>query len=347
MYKLSTAQVNCQKALDSCDNCLVLKSIRSGKTLCMLDYAKSKGYNKILWVVPYTINIDGVFEEIKKWNIELNIDIICYNSLHKYVNEEFDLIILDEVHRITNKHKILLSKILYNKCIGMTGTLPKSYDKKYILYNILNMNLVFEYTVADAIKDGSVAPYSIEIIKKKLDTQRNYKIVYQDKKDKTTKFFYTSELQRYNYLSSKADESFYANLNRLRFINTLPSTIEFIKNYIIKNKDKRFLIFVSTKDMAEQCSKYCYYGGKENTYFDLFQKGKINHLVLVQKATIGITYENLDQVLLTNINSSNSSVQQKIFRAILFRPNYKAKIDILINEKTIQEKYITKALEDL
>lgn len=349
---LTQAQKDCQLSLESCDSCLILKSIRSGKTYCILDYATNKKYKNILWVVPFTDNITGVQDEMKKWKIKLShIEIICYASLKKYKEKSYDLVVLDEYQRITLPYYEVLKTMTYNKLIAMTGTLPTSYIKRDITAN-LNLNLVFKYTVKDAVRDENVAPYEINIITKELDKSRIIPVQYVDKKTKETKSFLTSEFHNYNSLIKRIDLSFDSRkrmlmFNMLRFINTLPSTISFIKNYIYANKSKRFLIFVASQQMAEQCSEYCYYGGKSDKYFKLFQEGKINHLVLVEKATVGVTYENLDQVLLTNINSSEASVQQKIFRAILFRPNYTAKIDILINKHTIQEKWIENSIRNI
>lgn len=353
MRNLTQAQLDCQKKLDLVKNPLIIKSIRSGKTLCILDYAESRKISEVLWVVPYTNNITGVYEEMHKWNIQgVNIKAICYQSLKNYIDKNFDLIVLDEVHKITESYYDYISQIKYNRIIGMTGTYSKKFDKRNIIENLLKLQLVYKYTVKDAVIDQNVAPYNITIIKKNLSKDKNILVNYIDKQTNQPRSFYASEESTYNNLSNRIELSsgkrqMMLRLERMRFLNTLNSTIEYIKTYIQKNKSKRFLIFVATQDMAEKCSEYCYYGGKTDNYFKLFQEGKINHIVLVEKATVGVTYENLDQVLLTNINSSNASVQQKIFRAILFRPNYEAQIDILINNNTEQEKWIQDSISDI
>lgn len=346
-YTLTEAQSNCQIALDTCDNCTIIKSIRSGKTLTVLDYALKKNMKSILWVTPFLTNIDSLKNEIKKWSFKLNVIPITYNSLKKHENKSYDLIVLDECHRITEDAYKNIVKINYNKLVCMTGTYPKSLNKLVILETNLNCQIVFRYTIKDAISDGNVAPYKIQLIQKELDTSAN--ILVETKNHK----FYTSEQKNYNYyinkinIESLAKRRMMLTFSMMRLLNTLPSTIRYIKKYIEENSDKRVLIFVATQEMAEKCSEYCYYGGKSDKYYKLFQEKKINHLVLVEKATIGVTYEDLDGCLLTTINSSNSSVLQKIFRTILFRPNYIADIKILINKNTKQEGWIEKALEEL
>ncbi len=346
-YTLTDAQIRCQEALSDYDRCTVIKSIRSGKTLTMLDYSVKNNYLNILWVTPYLTNIESLQEEVEKWQIHLNITAITYKSIKKYSKNSYDLVILDECHKITKDGVYHLKTISLKKLICMTGTYPTNNNKKDLLEYYLGCQIVFKYTIQDAVTDGNVAPYKITIVEKELSTLND--MLVDTKKHK----FYTSEQKNYNYIIkniSEIDNSYKRSIltfNMMRFLNTLPSTIVYIKNYIKQSADKRILIFVATQEMAEKCSQYCYYGGKDDKYYKLFQEGKINHLVLVEKATIGVTYKNLDGCLLTTINSSNSSILQKIFRTILFRPNYTSDIQILINKSTKQVEWIQKALEDI
>ena len=235
----------------------------------------------------------------------------------------------------------------------MTGTLPTKQDKLDILYNKLGLSLVYEYTTDDAVHDEAAANYNIVIKEIHLNIAKNIKIEYKDKFGKK-QFFYTSEQASYTAISNKlnsehlpANKSKLLHLTRLRQLNTCQSKINYIKEYINKNKDARVLIFVATQEMAESCSEYIYHGKSSKKYYDAFQKGKINHLVLVEKGTVGETYQNLDGCLLTSVNGSNTIIQQKIGRTLLFRENYTSKIEIAISKNTVQINMIKKALIDL
>lgn len=182
-------------------------------------------------------------------------------------------------------------------------------------------------------------------------TNNTIEVLY--KKGNDAKSFFTSEQKRYDYISHKIDTSLsvkskmLAALNRMRFLNTLDSKIYFIKRYLNENKSKRLLIFVATREMADKISENVYHGTTTKKYYDLFSEKKINHLVLVEKGGVGHTYKDLDGCLLATINSSNTIIQQKIFRTILFREDYKAHIDILVSKNTIQEEWLRKSLYDL
>jgi hypothetical protein len=345
-YVLTNAQIACQNALETCDRCTIIKSIRSGKTLTMLDYSINKQYKTILWVTPFVVNIDSLKEEIDKWSFKLNVIITTYKSLKKYSNNSFDIIILDECHKITKDNYDQIQLIDFKKLVCMTGTYPKNKNKIKLLEDDLDCKIVFKYSITDAINDGNVAPYNINIVKKELSKDNTIHVL-------TKKYnFYTSEQKSYDYLILKIERELNSykksllTFNMMRLLNTLPSTIPYVKAYIKNSINKRVLIFVATQEMAEKCSEYCYYGGKSDKYYKLFQEGKINHLVLVEKATIGVTYKDLDGCLLTTINSSSSSVLQKIFRTVLFRPNYTADIQILVNNNTKQVDWLNTALKN-
>lgn len=351
-YTLTKSQIDAQNAIDKCDKCLVEKSIRSGKTLTILDYIKKNKYKSVLWLVPDSKTRDeGLPEEIKKWNFKLNITAICYNSLKKYVNREFDLIVLDEVQMLSEPRYEYITTIKYKKLIAMTGTVSNKSEKLDILFNKLGLKLVYRYSTDNAVKNKDVAPYRINVIELPLRTTNDLEVKYKDKSTNTQRSFKTSEQKSYDNISNRITQAtgkrkMMLAIERMRFLNTLDSKIAFIKKHIALNSDKRILIFVNTQEMAEQCSRYYFHGNSTDKWYNEFQKGNINHLVLVEKGATGHTYQNLDGCLLTTINSSNL-LQQKIFRTILFRENYTANIDILISKNTIQKEWITKALENL
>lgn len=352
-YILTQSQLNAQSSLSLSNNCLIEKSIRSGKTLTLLDYIKNNKFKKVLWVVPDAeIRDNKLPDEAKKWKISFkNITPICYQSIHKYKNTKWDLIILDEVQKLSLTNYNDISTMTYNKLIAMTGTVPNNYLKKELLFDKLKLTVVYKFTVDDAVNSGDVSPYKINILEQPLDSKKNIKVEYTDKKTKQKKVFYTSESDSYDYISYKLDLASGLNkkmlgLRRMRILNEFNSKINFIKNYIAKNSNKRLLIFVSNQKMAEECSKYIYHSKTDSTWYDKFQNKEINHLVLVEKGATGHTYKDLDGCLLTAINSENT-IQQKIFRTILFRPNYVANIDVLISKDTIQKPWILNAFKNL
>lgn len=350
-YTLTESQVNAQNAIDTCNRCLVEKSIRSGKTLTILDYIKKNDYKSVLWLVPDSTTRDkGLPDEIRKWKFKVNITAICYNSLKKHENSKFDLVVLDEVQMLSEARYESLRTISYDKLIAMTGTVSNKHEKLDILFNKLGLKLVYKYSTDNAVKNKDVAPYVINVIELPLRTTNDLEVTYKDKNN-IQRSFKTSEQKSYDNITNRIREAagkrkMMLAIERMRFLNSLDTKIAYVKKYIAANSNKRVLIFVNTQEMAEQCSKYFFHGNSTDRWYNEFQKGNINHLVLVEKGATGHTYKNLDGCLLTTINSSNL-LQQKIFRTILFREDYTANIDILISKDTIQKEWIVKALENL
>ena len=172
---------------------------------------------------------------------------------------------------------------------------------------------------------------------------------------KTNKYdFYTSEAANYRTLTNKIQTSIgstkkmYA-IKRMRFLNTLKSKTEHCIKYInyYSSLNKKTIIFTDNKEQAHLVSDYVYHSNTDDKFLNLFQEDKINHLVLVNKGSVGVTYNNLDNCIISAINSSNDFIQQRIFRTILFKENKIANIHILISKDTIQEEWIEKSLSNL
>lgn len=136
-------------------------------------------------------------------------------------------------------------------------------------------------------------------------------------------------------------------LNLARYLNSLNIKVEYCKKYIKENPDKRILIFAPTREISQKIGEYCYNGETDDTYYNKFNNKEINYLILVNKGGTGETYKDVDGCILIDINSSNTSIQQKIFRTVVFRENYIADIQILVSKDTIQEDWILKSIYDI
>jgi hypothetical protein len=357
-YTLSSSQINAQKAIEDCDRCLVIKAPRSGKTLTFLDYFVKNKIKKVLWIVPDT-NIRDIKlpEEIAKWGMKskLKVTPILYGSLKKYKNTKWDAIVGDEIHKLTEPALEHLKNIQSDKFIICTGTFPNKKSKVELI-NQLNCTLVYTFDVTNAVENKSISDFLITIKTFNLNSVTNIIVEYTDKFDKQRKTFYTSELKKYTYTTNKiAKNKIHGNhkanhmlyLGLARELSSLSSKIEYCKKFIKDNPDKRYLIFAPTRKISEEISSYCYNGETTDEYYNKFNKKEVNHLVLVNKGGTGETYNEVDGCILIDVNSSNTIIQQKIMRTVVFRENYIADIQILISKNTIQEEWIMRSLYDI
>lgn len=236
---------------------------------------------RILLVVPTEkLRDEGWKDEFIKWKCEPLYDKIertCYASLHNYSeSEDYDLVILDECHNITEHNSIFFHDNTVKSCIGLTATKSKDLIKVHLLSKILHVDThrngegktiitpTYEITLDQGIKMGLVAPYEITIVTMKLNTVDKYiKTEYTDKQSKQKKVFSQTEAEQYNYLTRQVN--FGTNplrqIKRKNFIYSLKSKTEIAKKileYVIP-QDIRTLIFCGSKNQANQVCPYRYY----------------------------------------------------------------------------------------
>lgn len=78
--------------------------------------------------------------------------------LYKFLPDEFDYIIVDEVHHgQAPTYRSIINYFEPNFMLGMTGT-PDRTDRRDI-FELFDYNKVFEYTINDAIENGFLVPF--------------------------------------------------------------------------------------------------------------------------------------------------------------------------------------------
>jgi superfamily II DNA or RNA helicase len=115
-------------------------------------------------------------EEFKQWDafdIYNTIDRYCYASISKVKDEQYDLVILDEAHNITENNVSFFENNQIANTIALTATPPKD-DIKIGLLKELKLNTVLHVTLDEGVELGIVAPYNITVIEMQLDDTDKY-----------------------------------------------------------------------------------------------------------------------------------------------------------------------------
>lgn len=230
-------------------------SVRSGKTLATLLYISQVGYKNILWLAENKNEQNyELFEEMRKWKLESIISyitIILPSSLHKVDVMDFDLIVYNECHTITQKRWEHLSSANC-KIIGLTGTYPDKLSKKKYL-EWLGLVPKYEYLTDDAVGDKSIADYKINIFKVPLSNEKNIRV-------KTDKYdFLTSELKSYESLIGKLeilDNNNVVNISKKALIQ---QKINEFKPYAEENSDNKTILrnyYTENKHLSEKLQPY-------------------------------------------------------------------------------------------
>lgn len=313
----------------------------------------------ILETMPDNIKILIAYpdKEIKKsWDQDFkkrgynnsNIVYTTHLSIKKYENEKFNLIIIDEIHLLSDAqidscfHLFMINK----NVLGLTGTLSSWTEKT--LYEKLNLKVVGFYPMSLGIKEGIISDYEITIHKIPLD---NVQKGMFKKKERT-------ELQQYKALSyvinlkMKTDSfnsTMFLRLSRMRIIqNSIAKrykTISLLKEF----SHERILVFCGLTKIADNLGIPSFHNKmKEKDIFEKFANGEGKHLAVVKIGNSGVTYKPLNKVIINYFDSNSENLAQKIFRCMGIEynnPDKKADIHIIATTEPEEQKWLNKALE--
>lgn len=335
---------------------LLVLAPRVGKTFMGIKILSKEKIKSALWVTSDVQNRDvaipaefkkqacskttGLFEKVK---------IVCYQSLHK-IKGTYDKIILDEYQYVTpaNVKNLLNGSLKAKSIVGLSGTHPK-HSEKLALYKSLGLNILKNMTIDEAVDNKLIADYKLTFIGCKL----NYIDKNVEAGNASNKFMQT-EISMYNYLTRRIQQKkergetvpkFYY-LNRARFIYNLKSKNDAAREFV-KNLKGRTLVFTGSIEQAEKMSKNTYHSKTTDDKLKLFMDGKLDTLACVNAGGVGLTYENVDNFVIVQVNSNKrGDITQKIARALLLQKDYKANIYVFYVKDTVDELWLNNLLED-
>lgn len=199
---LRVAALNSIKA---CPNLAVQAGTGTGKTKIALDTICSLNDAKnILIVVAERAHILNWADEMKKWNIHFdNCEIICYASLHKAINREWDAVIFDEAHHLGSDIRLYLYNHLVAKYrIFLSATLKDSL--LYCLGNQIGGIKKIKLGLQEAIDSEILPEPKIFLIPLTLDNvNKNQVIVESWGRSTMRKTITCSYIDRWKYLKAR------------------------------------------------------------------------------------------------------------------------------------------------
>jgi hypothetical protein len=275
-----------------------------------------------------------------------NVSFTTHLSLKKYVDKLFDLIIIDEIHLLSEAQIDVCQELLTDnkKVLGLTGTLAK--DTKNALSDYLAMNVVAEYPLEKAIEEGIIVDYEITVVTTPLDTiaKQNY-----GGKEKTEKQQYDNYTWVINKMQSEHRDTMFLRLARMRLIQSSLAKTNLTKKLISKHQDERMLIFCGVTKVADALGIPSYHSkSSEKQLFNDFAEGKGNHMAVVKIGNTGVTYKPLNRVVINYFDSNSENLAQKIQRCTAMEynnPEKNAQIYIISSNEQVELKWLQKALE--
>lgn len=274
-----------------------------------------------------------------------NVTYSTHLSLKKLVDNQYDIIIIDEIH-LLSEAQIEACQDLFsnNACIlGLTGTLAS--DTERTLEEELDLHVIANYPIEKAIEEGVIVDYEIHVIKVPLDNT-----VMQDYKGKlkTEKKQFDALSWVINKLQNSGSDTMFMRLARMRIIQSSLAKCNATKALLAAHKDERVLVFCGTTAIADNLGIPSYHNkSKEKKIFEDFAEGEGNHLAVVKIGNTGVTYKPLDKVIINYFDSNAENLAQKINRCMGMEyatPDKKAHIYIISSNESVELKWLNKAL---
>ena len=355
-----------QAVIDNDGTGMIAMATGSGKSRVAVELAKyyfdkidcSPMFKPAVIVPTEKLRDENWKEEFTKWGADSLWEktlSLCYASGSKIKDEVIDLVILDEGHNITELSSDFFVNNHVENTVLLTATPPTDPTKKQILSD-LNIKLVYELTLDQAVRLGFVAPYKITVITVPLDNVTK-NIPGGNKKNP----FMTTEAATYAYCNRRVQQCFgdqtpqgkakmqFAILGRMQFIYKIPSktaVIKFLLDKVIPQED-RTLIFCGNIEQAEQVCPTFYHSKSSSVAYDAFKNEEINRLSCVKAVNEGHNFPGVDSGIIGQLNSKEKDLVQRIGRLIRFRPGHEAHLYIVVSESTQDEKWLENAIENL
>lgn len=338
------------------------QAIIDNKFKGMIEVAPRVGKSKIVIDALNTVSIDlkvlimaprkEIFEswkiEFERWGLRDNIsvDFLWSNSLKKNTNT-YNLIICDEVHAYNLNVLSLLTKeqAKGTRILSITGTLDG--NTQYVLETMLKQELLYSYTVAEAIEDQIVADYEIICVGCELDTVDAYVIAGNQEKS-----FLQTEAAAYKYWNDKyqiaKSRQQWSSLRfltskRLDVIYNSKTKLEATKKILKLNT--RVISFSGRQEIADQLGDESFHSKADKTALERFKDGKINKLSVVSMVSMGVTIPDLKVAVFNQLKSEENLAIQQAMRVMNMEGGKKATIYIVYLKNTQDEVWMLSALQ--
>jgi len=321
---------------------------RFGKIFTSINILERMDWGIRILIAYPDMKIKKSWEEdfkIRKYN-DCEVTYTTHLSIKKHVDEKFDIVIIDEIH-LLSEAQIEACKLLFKKnkvVLGLTGTL--TYDSEKTLYDELNLQVIGEYSIEQGIIEGVTADYEIHVLQVPLDnkTFKDYK-----GKKKTEKKHFDNISWVIDNNQRQGIDTMFLRLARMRVIQNSLAKLNATKHLLNQFANERILVFCGITKIADALGIPSYHSkSTEKQIFTDFTEGKGNHLAVVKIGNTGITYTPLNKVIINYFDSNAQNLTQKINRCMSMEydnPDKKAMIYIICTTENVEQKWLNKALE--
>ena len=332
-----------------------------GKSKVAIDIVKiqsamNENY-RVMLVTPTIIlheqNWRNEFEKFGSIDLYNRLTRVCYVSLPKYDPDDYDLIIFDEYHHISERGFDDFSSRINpgkTKILGLTATPPKRGDRKDRFDEICPV--VYAYSVGEAA-GIIVNDFHINVIKVPLDsTTKNIKA------GTAKASFFTTEQANYEYWSKEVELAgnsgdqqrlMWKALSRKRALDNFPSRVAYAKKIISAElTGYKSIIFAPSIKQAEQVCSHAFHSKVQDGQMIVdFIEDRLDHIAAVSMIDEGMTMGKVEKALIMKLSSTDKTFVQRIGRVCRNDLDKISHIYVLVYANTVEEKYLKEALSSI
>jgi len=289
-------------------------AMRVGKTRITIEFLKRMwpdSYPTILIAYPDNKLKQTWEEELIKWEYDNpSIEFVNFSSLYKHLNNNHEVFICDEFHSLSQGECTTAINMTSKNQLFLSGTVSQETKDKWPEFKE-----IAQFSTLTGIKEGILADYQITVHLVNLDD----KILTPNKAGKMLSE--KRKYDNYSYVIEKnrreGRQTMHLALARNRLSLSSVGKMNYLKNLLKGMKDKRVVVFTGLSDVADNTGIPSYHSKSENNLnFLAFQSKHINHLALAAMGKMGVTYPDLDSVILLNFTYNAEESSQILNRAI-------------------------------
>lgn len=328
-----------------------------------------------LFLVPTNQLQDQALEEFKKWgydDIIDRVDIVCYQSAYKFVNQEYRITVADEVHiGLSPQYRAVFLNNTHHMLLCMTATIPEDAEYRTFLVNLAPP--VYVITLDECVRKGLVAPYRITCIPVELteEERKAYKAA------NNLFVYYKLQLGQFNAFDEAtrilADKSasgeekknammFYKAIRDRKEVvqkafNKIASSGEIVKAF----PEKKVITFAGTNEftnqMFEELDKVS--GGKARRYHSAlkkvekdkalkdFKSGEASVLCSTKALNQGFDVPDAQVGIICGLDSKALQMIQRVGRLLRLSPNKIGEVIIFYVADSQEEKWLKNSVRNL
>jgi len=330
---------------------------------------------RCLIIVPTEIIRDDVFpKEFKKFGLQHLLSkcrIECIQTVYKWVDEEFDIVVCDEIHNylpengeINYEYFKFFENNKYRYILGLSA----SIDAKRLEFLNKIAPISYKLTLDEAVKLGIISPFTIYNVEIPLTTEELAKYnqllnvyLYYEKLLGGRFEAYSNSIK---FLTEENEEN---KRNAIIFRNTIKkrqtllndafNKIGCTQNILKYFPDSNGIIF---SESILQCHKLIENNEKAISYHSKMKKSeklaainrlndqrtKIRYISAVRALNEGLSIDTIEFAIITAGNSKVKDMIQRIGRSCRFVEYKKAIVIRLYVKGTQEEKWVRKSQEE-